>query len=74
MMAFDPYQALEISSTVTQDEIKEAYRKLAKKYHPDLNPGNFNPAVADVDCDGEVDIIDALLIAQFYVDLITGFC
>ena len=40
-MDFDPYLALEISKTVTQDEIRASYRKLAKKYHPDLKPGNF---------------------------------
>lgn len=36
----DPYDALGLAKTATQDEIKNAYRKLAKKYHPDLNPGN----------------------------------
>ena len=34
-----PYDVLGISVTATQDEIKNAYRNLAKKFHPDLNPG-----------------------------------
>src|SRR6476620_10894398 len=36
----DPYQTLGITKSASQEEIKNAYRKLAKKYHPDLNPGN----------------------------------
>ncbi len=36
----DPYGVLGVSKTAAQDEIRNAYRKLAKKYHPDLNPGN----------------------------------
>ena len=31
----DPYQVLGISSTATDDEVKKAYRNLARKYHPD---------------------------------------
>ena len=36
----DPFQVLGVPSTASEDEIKSAYRKLAKKYHPDLNPGD----------------------------------
>ncbi|MCA0918799.1 DnaJ C-terminal domain-containing protein [Pseudooceanicola nanhaiensis] len=39
-MSEDPYDVLGVSKTATADEIKKAYRKIAKESHPDLHPGD----------------------------------
>ena len=36
----DYYQTLGVSKDASQDEIKRAFRKLARQHHPDLNPGD----------------------------------
>ncbi len=39
-MATDPYEVLGVKREATQQEVQKAYRNLAKKLHPDLNPGD----------------------------------
>jgi DnaJ-class molecular chaperone len=60
-LALDPYQVLGVAKNAAQDDIQKAYRKLAKKLHPDLNPGNseaedkFKEASAAYDLLGDAE-------------------
>lgn len=56
-MSKDPYEVLGVSNSASQDEIHKAYRKLAKKLHPDLNPGNAKSADAFKDVASAHDLL-----------------
>lgn len=43
-MNLDPYQILGVAHDASDEEVTKAYKSLAKKYHPDLNPGNQEAA------------------------------
>jgi DnaJ-class molecular chaperone len=62
----DPYQVLGLAKTASADEIKKKYRQLAKKLHPDLNPGNADAAAKFKDVSAAYDLLsDAQKRARF---------
>lgn len=46
MAYIDYYKVLGVDKSATQDDIKKAFRKLARKYHPDLNPNDLGPKIS----------------------------
>src|SRR5260221_14379974 len=53
----DPYEVLGVKRDTSADDIKKAYRQLAKKLHPDLNPGNAKAAAQFKDVSAAYDLL-----------------
>lgn len=56
----DPYAILGISKSATDEELTRAYKSLARKYHPDLNPGDLNAEQKMKDINCAYDTIQAI--------------
>jgi DnaJ-class molecular chaperone len=53
----DPYEVIGVRRDASADDIKKAYRQLAKKLHPDLNPGNAKAAAQFKDVSAAYDLL-----------------
>ncbi len=53
----DPYQTLGVAKDASADDIRRAYRSLAKKHHPDLNPGSKTAEARFKDISGANDLL-----------------
>ena len=57
MAARDPYEVLGVKKEASEEELRNAYRKLAKKHHPDLNPGNKEAEARFKEIAGAYDLL-----------------
>lgn len=69
----DPYRVLGLEPGASDEEVKRAYRHLAKKYHPDMNPGDAHAAKMMNDINAAYDQIKNPPKSQEYRDPFSGW-
>src|ERR1700733_7438358 len=62
----DYYETLSVARGASEDEIRKAYRKLARKYHPDLNPGDKSAENRFKDVQAAYDVLSDPKKRQMY--------
>lgn len=69
----DPYEVLGVSRNASEEEITKQYRKLAKQYHPDLNPNNAEAAEKMSEINAAYDAIKSGTANQYQQQSYNGY-
>ena len=70
----DYYEVLGVSKDADDATIKKAYRQLAKKYHPDMNPGDKEAEIKFKEVDSVADLISMEQISATFSEISSEIC